>query len=154
MAASGFAGKRWSPAAQPGSDTGTVKQALVHAASVLSTRDRFSVHSVDMRPLVLHLLDGLQRAGIQRVVVALGENAKQIEQAVRSAGLLLMINYVYVPPQLWRNLANSSASLPTRATPFTSQTATAPSARADAPCIAHPAQLSWRRWRSRPPTPS
>ena len=59
---------------------GPVKQALVHAASVLSTRDAKSnqVLSVDMRLLVTHLLDGLERAGIDRVVVTLGENSKAI----------------------------------------------------------------------------
>ena len=60
-----------------------------------------------MRPLVLHTLEGLQRAGITRAVVALGENATQIEQAVTNARLNMLINFVFVPTSVWRNLANS-----------------------------------------------
>ena len=88
-----------------------VERVLVHAASVISSRDRKHrtrlVYSVDMRTLVLYLLDGLQHAGIKHAVVALGENAKQIRTAVEAASLQLHIEYVYVPPSLWRNLANS-----------------------------------------------
>lgn len=91
--------------------TKQVSQALVHAGAVLSMRDRNndpkSVISIDMRPLVLHTLEGLQRAGITRAVVALGENATQIEQAVTNARLNMLINFVFVPTSVWRNLANS-----------------------------------------------
>ena len=114
MAASGFAFAKWtgSRAAEEWDDSGRpVTQALVHASAVLSTRDRKNsprqVLSIDMRPLVLHLLEGLQRAGVVRTVVALGENAARIEQCINNAGLSMMINYVHVPPSLWRNLANS-----------------------------------------------
>ena len=83
----------------------------MHASSVLSTRDRRNnpreVHSVDMRYLLLHLLDGLERAGFDLAVIALGENSAQIVAAVQSAGLQLMVNYVYVPSTVWRTLANS-----------------------------------------------
>ena len=112
MAASGFAGQRWTwqPASQTDDPT-CVKAALVHAASVLSTCDRKNdpreVSCVDMRPLVLHLLEGLQRAGLTLAVVAVGENAKQIEAAVKAAGLTILINWVHVPPSLWRNLVSS-----------------------------------------------
>ena len=44
----------------------------MHAASVLTTKDGQRVLSVDMRPLVIHLLSGLEQAGIERVVVTLG----------------------------------------------------------------------------------
>ena len=39
----------------------TVKRALVHATSVLTTRDQERVLSVDMRPLVIHLLAALEQ---------------------------------------------------------------------------------------------
>ena len=86
-----------------------VRQALVHAASVLSTRDRErgSLLTVDMRPLVIHLLDGLQRCGIQRAVVTLGERAAQIEEAVRAQGLTMAVEFVHTATTLWPNLAQS-----------------------------------------------
>ena len=86
MAASGFAGKRWSWKPPTEREAG-VRLALVHAAAVLSTRDRQRpsvVLSIDMRPLVLHSLHSLERIGIERTVVAIGENAAQIVQACAS----------------------------------------------------------------------
>ena len=65
------------------------------------------VITVDQRPLVLHLLIGLCRAGLERAVVAVGEGAELIEAAVREAELPMQVDYVTVPPSLWRNLANS-----------------------------------------------
>lgn len=65
------------------------------------------VITVDQRPLVLHLLIGLCRAGLERAVVAVGEGAELIETAVREAELPMQVSYVTVPPSLWRNLANS-----------------------------------------------
>lgn len=113
MASSGFNGRKWTydPGSPIRSETSQVRRALVHASSVLSTRDRRinprHVHSVDMRPLVLHLLDGLARAGFDLAVVTLGENASQIVAAVQASGVPIMVNYVYVPATLWRTLANS-----------------------------------------------
>ena len=55
-------------------------------------------------------LDGLQRAGFESAVVALGENASQIAAAIQQAlkaGLSIQVIYVYVPPTRWRSLANS-----------------------------------------------
>ena len=63
--------------------------------------------TVDQRPLVLHLLIGLCRAGLERAVVAVGDGAELIESAVREAELPIQVSYVTVPPSLWRNLANS-----------------------------------------------
>ena len=63
--------------------------------------------TVDQRPLVLHLLIGLCRAGLERAVVAVGDGAELIETAVREAELPIQVSYVTVPPSLWRNLANS-----------------------------------------------
>ena len=60
----------------------TVKRALVHATSVLTTRNQERVLSVDMRPLVIHLLAGLERAGIERAVVTLGQEAAQVAECV------------------------------------------------------------------------
>ena len=98
MAASGFAHRKWSVPTllhDPANPKPTTL-ALVHAAAVLSMRDRKvgtkKVLSIDMRPLVLHLLEGLQRAGIERVVVTLGDNAEQMERAVVGAGLSIIIN--------------------------------------------------------------
>jgi len=65
------------------------------------------VITVDQRPLVLHLLIGLCRAGLERAVVAVGDGAELIESAVREAELPIQVSYVTVPPSLWRNLANS-----------------------------------------------
>ena len=65
------------------------------------------VITVDQRPLVLHLLIGLCRAGLERAVVAVGDGAELIETAVREAELPIQVSYVTVPPSLWRNLANS-----------------------------------------------
>ncbi|KAL1503233.1 hypothetical protein AB1Y20_011289 [Prymnesium parvum] len=115
MSGSGFAGREFSAGKtwrwQPETRRKTVTQALVHASSVLCTRDRrdrpTEVLRVDMRPLVVLLLRGLHRAGVERVVLALGEHAEQITEAVLHAGLPLMINFVYVPPSRWRTLANS-----------------------------------------------
>ena len=58
--------------------------------------------TVDQRPLVLHLLIGLCRAGLERAVVAVGEGAELIETAVREAELPMQVSYVTVPPSLWR----------------------------------------------------
>ena len=114
MAASGVAGKKWIWAsAADGVQSGEeqVRRALVHASSVLSTRDRRydprEVHSIDMRPLVLHLLEGLQLAGFKTVVVTLGENRRAIVDAIQSANLSMLVTYVHVPPNVWRTLANS-----------------------------------------------
>ena len=112
-----------SPEAQP---PPTVTQALVHAASVLSTRDRVKpkqmlsldtdaagtpklrVLGVDMRPLVIHLLEGLQRAGITRAVVTLGEAAASIEAAVQAYPFKsLKVDFLYSSRTLWYNLTSS-----------------------------------------------
>ena len=97
------------PTPTPGvSSAPRVRQALVHAASGISTRDaKQRVLSVDMRPLVIHLLDGLHRAGLERAVVCLGENASAVEHAVQTHAPKIKVDYVYSPPSLWRNLANS-----------------------------------------------
>ena len=124
--------KRRNTFEKPTQSPPTVKRALVHAASQLSTRKQASclqphtgphpphhttpphpphpqaqVITVDQRPLVLHLLIGLCRAGLERAVVAVGEGAELIEAAVREAELPMQVDYVTVPPSLWRNLANS-----------------------------------------------
>ena len=75
MASSGFNGKKWIYSGAPMETATSVRRALVHASSVISTRDRRfgtrQVCSADMRPLVLHLLDGLERAGFDVVVIRL-----------------------------------------------------------------------------------
>ena len=91
----------------------TVKRALVHATSVLTTRDQERVLSVDMRPLVIHLLAGLEQAGIERAVVTLGHDAAKVAECVTAYGFTHMqIDFVYLTlgsavGALWRNLANS-----------------------------------------------
>ena len=110
MAASGFSGKKHIYGAMDAQRT-HARRALVHAASVISTRDRRKgtkeVHVVDMRPLALHLLDGLARAGFESAVVAVGENASQIVDAIQAAKVTIKVDYIFVPPHLWRTLANS-----------------------------------------------
>ena len=96
------------PTPTPGvSSAPRVRQALVHAASGISTRDAKQLLSVDYGPLVIHLLDGLHRAGLERAVVCLGENASAVEHAVQTHAPKIKVDYVYSPPSLWRNLANS-----------------------------------------------
>jgi len=76
-----------------------VTQALVHAASVLTLRDQASerVLSVDMRPLVIHLLAGLEQAGIKRAVVTLGERATEVAACVTDYRFTrLRIDFVYL----------------------------------------------------------
>lgn len=91
----------------------TVKRALVHATAVLTTRDAERVLSVDMRPLVIHLLAGLEQAGIERAVVTLGHDAAQVAECVTAYGFTHMkIDFVYLTlgspvGAVWRNLANS-----------------------------------------------
>ena len=95
----------------------SVKCALVHATSVLTIRDLSShserVLSVDMRPLVIHLLAGLEKAGIERAVVTLGHNAAQVAECIAEYGFTqLQIDFVYLTlgsavGTVWRNLANS-----------------------------------------------
>jgi hypothetical protein len=65
----------------------TVRQALVHAASYITTRDQAAhVLQVDMRPLVIHLLAGLENAGIERAVVTLGHHADQLAECIVAYG--------------------------------------------------------------------
>ena len=64
----------------------TVKRALVHATSVLTTRDGERVLSVDMRPLVIHLLAGLEQAGILHAVITLGHDAAHMAECVTAYG--------------------------------------------------------------------
>ena len=90
-----------------------VKRALVHATSVLTTRDQERVLSVDMRPLVIHLLAALEQAGIERAVVTLGHNATQVAECVTEYGFTrLQIDFVYLTlgsavGAVWCSLANS-----------------------------------------------
>ena len=106
------ASRREQTAAQDGRLT--VKRALVHAASALTTQDASKrVLSVDMRPLVIHLLAGLEQAGIERAVVTLGHDATKVAECVTAYGFThLQIDFVYLTlgsatGTVWRNLANS-----------------------------------------------
>eukprot|EP00966_Prymnesium_polylepis_P254634 5883723-Prymnesium_polylepis.1 len=90
----------------------TVRRALVHATSVLTTRDQERVLTVDMRPLVIHLLAGLEQAGIERAVVTLGHGAAQVAECVTAYGFTMQIDFVYLTlgsamGAVWSNLANS-----------------------------------------------
>ena len=101
--------RRQTKSAQPP----VVKQALVHASSVLTTRDRAKqeVLSIDMRPLVIHLLVGLEQAGIERVVCTLGHSAAEVAACVLEYGFRLKVDFVWLTlgtaGSTWRNLANS-----------------------------------------------
>jgi hypothetical protein len=71
----------------PTSHAPTVRQALVHAASYITTHDRAAqVLQVDMRPLVIHLLAGLEKAGVERAVVTLGHHAAELAECVAAYG--------------------------------------------------------------------
>ena len=92
-----------------------IQLALVHATSVLTIRDRCgnALRVVDMRPLVIHLLAGLEQAGIARAVVTLGHDAQNVAECVQAYGFThLKIDFVYMTlgsavGGMWRNLANS-----------------------------------------------
>lgn len=91
-----------------------VTQALVHAASALTTRgqDANQVLMIDMRPLVIHLLSGLEQAGLNRVVITLGHNASQVADCVQAYGFrTLKIDFIYMTigkvKGTWSNLASS-----------------------------------------------
>ena len=90
-----------------------VTRALVHATCALTSRDSECVLRVDMRPLMLHLLAGLEMAGVVRVVVTLGHDAAQVAECVTAYGFArLAIDFVYLTlgssaGSQWRNTANS-----------------------------------------------
>ena len=74
-----------------------VTQALVHAASVLTIRDDANVRCVDMRPLIIHLLSGLEQVGVRHVVLTLGQEAAQVAECVTAYKFtLLRIDFVYL----------------------------------------------------------
>ena len=94
----------------------TVKRALVHATSVLTIRGKSTqsdVRIVDMRPLVIHLLAGLEQAGVERAVITLGHDAAQVADCVTAYRFTRMkIDFVYLTlgsavGAVWRNLASS-----------------------------------------------
>lgn len=92
-----------------------VKRALVHATTELTTRNSASnqILTVDMRPLVIHLLAGLEQAGIERAVVTLGHDAAQVAECVVGYNFTrLKIDFVYLTlgsavGAVWRSLAAS-----------------------------------------------
>ena len=59
------------------------KQALVPASLLTSVLDG-SLLSVDVRPLVVHVLHGLASAGIERAVVVLGVGAEQLVHSIQA----------------------------------------------------------------------
>jgi hypothetical protein len=80
----------------------------------LTTREHERVGIVDMRPLVIHLLAGLEQAGIERAVVTLGHDAAQVAECVTAYNFTRMrVDFVYLTlgtsavGAAWRNLANS-----------------------------------------------
>ena len=64
----------------------------MHAASYITTRDRQNqVLKVDMRPLVIHLIAGLEQAGLERAVVTLGHEAAEIAECVQAYGFEIKV---------------------------------------------------------------
>ena len=59
-----------------------VKQALVPASLLTSLLDG-SLLAVDVRPLVVHVLHGLESAGVERAVVVLGAGAEQLADSIK-----------------------------------------------------------------------
>ena len=94
-----------------------VRRALVHATSVLTTRDKAKqILTIDMKPLVIHLLAGLEQAGFERAVITLGHDAAAIAECVTGYGFeRLQVDFVYLTlgsatdgkHSTWRNLASS-----------------------------------------------
>mmetsp|Transcript_13758 Transcript_13758/g.26867 ORF Transcript_13758/g.26867 Transcript_13758/m.26867 type:complete len:833 (+) Transcript_13758:196-2694(+) len=86
----------------------TVKQALVPASTLLSALDKGRLSHIDMRPLIIHVLRGLQRVGIERTVVALGQGANAIVESVRRHPFNMQVDFVWGNEFAWGSaLANS-----------------------------------------------
>ena len=89
----------------------------MHATSVLTTRDKAKqILTIDMKPLVIHLLAGLEQAGFERAVITLGHDAAAIAECVTGYGFeRLQVDFVYLTlgsatdgkHSTWRNLASS-----------------------------------------------
>jgi len=81
----GASAERPSSARLPESAEGeaVVRQALVPASLFPSMLGERELIAVDARPLVLHVLRGLEWAGVSRAVVVLGKGAEQMASAVR-----------------------------------------------------------------------
>ena len=60
-----------------------IRQALVPASLLSSVVDGSALLQVDVRPLVLHVLHGLERVGITRAVVVLGAGAEKLAASLR-----------------------------------------------------------------------
>ena len=99
------------PAAPASLGPPVVKQALVHAASYITTESAGRVLKVDMRPLLIHLLAGLESAGLQRAVVTLGAHAAELAECVSAYGFRMHVDFVWLTlgtaGAAWHNLANS-----------------------------------------------
>ena len=68
----------------------TIRQALVPASQLTSVLDG-SLLGVDVRPLLLHVLHGLQDAGIERVIVVLGVGVEKLVELVQAESFPRMI---------------------------------------------------------------
>ena len=70
--------------------TTRIRQALVPASQLTSVLDG-SLLGVDVRPLLLHVLHGLQDAGIDRVIVVLGVGVEKLVELVQAESFPRMI---------------------------------------------------------------
>ena len=85
-----------------------VKQALVPASLLTSVLDG-SLLAVDVRPMVVHVLHGLQSAGVERAVVVLGAGAEKLVDSVKQECFdTLRVQFIWGVEVNWgSSLANS-----------------------------------------------
>ena len=86
----------------------TVKQALVPASLLTSVLDG-SLLGVDVGPLVIHCLHGLQAAGVVRAVVVLGVGAEKLVHTVQREHFhTLRVEFIWGVEANWgTSLANN-----------------------------------------------
>ena len=84
-----------------------VRQALVSAAARITTPDSFAnprqLIRVDSSPIIIHLLRGLQVAGIQRAVITLGHAAQLLANEIRQHSFGEMsVEFVWCEASSWK----------------------------------------------------
>ena len=86
-----------------------VRQALVPASLLTSVLDGGVLHGSDVTPLLVHVLRGLQAAGVSRAVVVLGVGAEQLVETVKQEHFrTLVVEFLWGVQVNWgSSLANN-----------------------------------------------
>ena len=84
-----------------------VRQALIPAAARITTPDSFSnprqLIRMDGAPVIIHLLRGLQAAGISRTVITLGHAAHLLAEEVRKHSFgTMLVDFVWCEASSWK----------------------------------------------------